>query len=247
MRFPVASAPSSGGSVTPEALAALGVYVPVRVEISAAQIAAAHVTRVDLVPDPGADKLVSIQRINFVLTGREGVASPIGNFTVSWPGLFGSESAITPGTFTFQAADSWAAVNGVEPIEGDSPIDLSDVVNQPVQFGCSTEKTVYGGIGAGSGIAAAGSDWVVNDTFTVDGGVFDPTLAIGVVDSVVNGEITAYHITTNANGYLIGTSNITATSGIGSGAALDVTDLDYSVNPLKIVAHVKYDIIDCAP
>jgi len=71
-----------------------------------------------------------------------------------------------------------------------------------------------------SSINGGGADFAVNDTFTVDGG---DGLAAGVVDSVDGGgAILTYHLTATGSGYSVGATTLTATSGIGTGAGLDI-------------------------
>lgn len=85
---------------------------------------------------------------------------------------------------------------------------------------------------------SGGTGYVAGDTFTVDAGNMDAT---GIVDTVAAGVVTAYHITSVGENYVVTPGVPTSQSGVqpgsGVGLTIDITSLGggYAVNDTGVV------------
>lgn len=112
---------------------------------------------------------------------------------------------------------------------------------QRLALGANNPVPIRGAIQT-SALNAPGSGFAALDTFTVGGGA--GTLVTGVVDTVSGDAIATYHFTNHVNGYLKATGvALTATSGAGTGATIDITALDYSVNHMQLIVSVSFGIV----
>ena len=119
----------------------------------------------------------------------------------------------------------------------------ADLTNSALQLQAGSPIPVPGGI-ATSAVNDGGIGYVNGDTFTVDGSL--GTSATGTITNAVAGVVQAggYTLDTTPNGYLLATGvTTTATSGVGTGLLLDITALDYSVNPMTLTVQTLYSVM----
>lgn len=119
--------------------------------------------------------------------------------------------------FSQKGACNWTDCNSCNPFVGDVTVFYMDC--NATTFNCSTNGQLVSSV-----IAGGGSSWVVGNTFTVNG---SGSLATGEVTSASAGVITGYVIMLKGTSYGLGVVSITATSGSGTGATINIT----AINP----------------
>ncbi len=155
-------------------------------------------------------------------TGLPGTPLDLGA-VVNFSGSFGGVSPF----FSFASA----------VMELVSTVDRVDVESKGFTLTGNVDDPT-GAINVNTCPVAGGTGYVVNDTFTVDGGGVGPpnAPAAGVVDTIGGGgAVTACHLISNGSGYVpaVGAST-TATLGIGTGLTVTIT----SITPANGTARV---------
>lgn len=235
LTFEGATVTNSGGNAVVEVASSV---LKRTVTITAAQLADLHNTPVELVPAPGPGKWVVPVQIAGHGTGVYGVET--GGIGLWW------RNADDPNNFGNFAFYSYGVVIDRFALGGTSGA-TTGAENAALITGPTGPLPILGAITASS-INNGGTGWAVNDTFKVG----DAEFVVTSVDAPETGVVTGYTKTSPG----VVDSNIASTelpypaspawdaSGTGTDLTIDITELDYSVNPMTLKITTLYTIID---
>jgi len=175
----------------------------------------------------------------YLITTKGNTADSV-TLSVTEPTITGTPVAVSLGTYTVGSADTsialqgaaWAAViNAGTLTHGYTAAFTTATLTVTARkglgmalnsssFSLSVSAAAAGSI-VTSAIAAAGTGYAVNDTFTINTGT---TLATGKVLTVTSGAVATYSILTAGAGYATASGvATTATTGVGTGLTLNIT------------------------
>jgi hypothetical protein len=211
-------------------------------QLSAAQINALSVTPVQLVPAPGAGKVVLVFGVAFVFAAGTILYQTSGADTQSifYAGdptktltqLFSNLITKFPLSSSFAYQPGGVALT-VFLLPGDT--------NKAVQI--SAASPFDQGAIATSSLGAGGAGYVANDTGTITTGNGDATYKVLTVDG--GGAVLTYQITNPGTGYNTGNGQATAVGGaqpgVGAGFTVNVLTVNLGNGTLKVVTY--YQII----
>lgn len=193
-----------------------------------------------IVPAPGAGKFVVLNQIMVLPRAKTGTM-PNGGGAVYPTYLAGGYQV---GYAISMNSDGVVTVTDAAIGQFDaSDYAVADILNSPIVLSSGSAFTLLGTIFA-SAISAAGTGWVQGDTFEIVDDDTGASSATGVVDSVNAGGIVDYTITNTFPAYDTGVHLLTATSGVGIDASLDILAVDTSVNTADYLVYAWYSEVD---
>lgn len=209
-----------------------------KVTVTAAQLANLVASPVELVPAPGAGKVLALLSPQWAVFRLNGSA-PLNAMrleTVYGPhanGLYATNNLVSAANLsadTLFLATQIGGVNGIDTVYfADQPINTDVNANWEIPGPCLT-------FSPGSG----GSGYTVNDVLTADT-VDGATFRADAVDGT--GAITALTMltagTSNASG-----SNVNLNGGTGSGATVNIDTVDFAANPATLDIITVYTVIN---
>lgn len=211
-------------------------------DLTTAEIAALNSSPITLVAAQGAGTVIDVVKATFqYLAGTE----PFGE-GVELRLLLGAERvAVTLNvTAGFEGLDS-LLVGLVPLVAVDAEVQalnlpLASCENTALRLHASGDPGLTGPILTDS-LSNGGADFAPGDTFTVNNSL-GGTLAAGEVDTVDGGgAILTYHRTSNGTLYPVGQPSLTATTGIGTGAEINIdtiTPLTDGVGRVTVLYYV---------
>lgn len=214
--------------------------------ITAAQLADLHNTAIELVPAPGANKLVWVQPQPIAVSQNLtiGASNPaLIHLTINNTEVFVDSSGSTDGfagNILLSGDDQFCTGGTISTYDYGANVqqytDLSNMLNAPVMLVAAENLDVKGAI-VTSAIGAAGTGYSAEDVVTRG----DASITIDTVGG--SGEVLTYTVTDAGTNNIIGNGQAT-TGGGGSGFTISITELDYSVNPMELKVKVLYSIFD---
>lgn len=228
-------APGLTSETLPAAIAVLGVPQSVTVTLTAADLAVLNDAPFSVISLPAGKAIFVLAATAIYVHGGAGMfacSGEIRHYYRNGDGQYATETALfatDPGVNKAYFRQGKVLSAGMGEfvdvaiwIDGDNPVLLGNIVS--------------------SSINVAGTGFSEGDPFTLDGGA--GSLADGVVDAVdESGGIVGYHLNPNvAAFYPISDISLSATSGEGSGATINITELDYSRNPTSLQVTTFYAV-----
>lgn len=194
--------------------------------ITAAQLADLHNTPITLVPAPGVGKTMLLHHIAWY--GSDNALEGSGEGQIGF--ILGLNDILS----TTQVAAATAILRHVPSATSDWE-SYNEADDGVLEIYSDAAWTGIVGEIVSTALRDGGTGWAINDTFNIG-------TAEAIVDSVNAGVVLTYHIT--AGGNASGNSYATNPSGVGVDLQINVTELDYSVNPLTLKVKVIYSIFD---
>lgn len=229
-------------NVSAASLQAQGIYPLLDVRLTAADLATLHSAAYSLVAAPGATSGIEAVQATAVVQHNGAVLAPGAAYINIRHGVAAGPIASYP--FQLNQERVFRGDAAVQEYDSSS-VDVADWLNKGLVLFAAADLDISGGI-ADFAINDGGADFEVDDEVEIPtSGSGDP--ATGVVTAVSGGAITALTLTSAPDGYLLSTAlAITATTGIGTAATIDITELDYSLNPITVDLRVRYGVRDVA-
>lgn len=167
------------------------------------------------------------------------------SWKIRWSARLG-DAIFAPDTNLFGIIDEIEPI--IKPLlRADSSQLLSDIAGASIVIVTNSDDPVITGAIAASNIVNGGSGWVPGNTFTYPTVASNGTDAVGVVDTAPGGAMETYHFTNAGTGIIpAGEDAITATSGVGIDATIEVTAIDVSVNPVTLTVILDYRPVETA-
>jgi hypothetical protein len=213
-----------------------GLIQSMTVTLTSAQILTLHTTPVQVVPAPGAGKIIVVTGMAFVYKfGTQPYQSTQSdNFAGTYTGS--DEDSVIPDVHDLIVG----TVSGFD-YESGSCQAASDILSgddaQGIQVGFASNYN-YGPI-AVSNLAAPGSSYAIGDTGIVSSGVGDATYQVLTVDG--GGGVETYEITFAGTNYSVGDLiDMTpggAQPGVGTGFAITITAVALGDGTLKVTTY----------
>lgn len=226
-----------GGDVDPSA----AVIRKITTVIAKEQMAALHSAPAELVPAPGAGKMIVF--LNAILQYKVGASIPD---VVSPRDLYlrFDPFGVSIGVAEFPGYDPNSTQNAVGVLAFEnSEFNKVSLENLALTLADDNQDIpVYGPVSSAPSVAAVGVDYAPGDTFGLGQGL-NSVGAQGVVDTVDgSGGLLTYHLTDGGHSYTTGYGDLMSTSGIGSGATLSIVVDEIETGSASVT--VWYDLVD---
>lgn len=232
----------AGGLITAAAVAAalaeLGGPLVRTVTLTAGDLAVLDTVPFELVPAPGVGRALCFIHLASSFL-RNGGLGAVGGSSI----YFAGDAATQLGALGPAISDSVDYRQGNIAPSSYNSLDFNAANTAIVLQSPGAPIVVTGAIGDAAFSFYPGTGYAPGDTFTVDDSI--GVTAEGVVDTVDGGGgILTFHLTNRGTGYTVTELAITATSGVGVDAAIDINTLDYSVNPMTLQMQTVYTVMD---
>ncbi len=216
------------------------VVLSVSMDLTAADLGALATETIDLIPAQGAGKIVIPQQF-FRAVKLNGGLAPLqtGNIYVVYKGDADNNNANGLSDTTLDNDDGYTDETFSIIISNTSTqnIELDNCVNKAVVLWSDGNDLQSLGALQTAVITTAGSGYQVNDEVTVN----DATIKVLTVDG--GGAVLTFSILDAGVQSYKGT-NIAASDGNGTGLIFDITEVDYSVNPMILTVGAQYSVIE---
>lgn len=209
--------------------------VPATITLTAAQLAVLHDAVVSVTRTPADDEVYVPLQVQTFLSNDEGEH----DFSAATLHVFwGDEEAevFDPSDIALAPEDGHMALapNGDNVLA--TSFDAAAVAGMAITIKADAALPIQGAITA-SAIGAGGADYEEEDELITPGGA---TLR---VDTVNAGAVATYTVLDPGTGDIVGDGQA-CTGGAGTGFEIDITGLDYSVNPLTLTVKALHSTFE---